>query len=106
MRDALRAAGWGNYSLFLTGEGLLVGYLEMGDFAVAQKRMAGTAVNERWQAEMAPYFEDLDGARPDEGFGGSTRSSTWTDRLDWPSRARTLPRAAPGPEPDESCCWR
>jgi L-rhamnose mutarotase len=30
--------------------------------------MAGTAVNEHWQAEMAPYFEDLDGARPDEGF--------------------------------------
>jgi L-rhamnose mutarotase len=68
MRDALRAAGWGNYSLFLTGEGLLVGYLETGDFDAAQKRMAGTAVNGRWQAEMAPYFEDLDGARPDEGF--------------------------------------
>ena len=30
--------------------------------------MAGTAVNERWQAEMAPYFEDAGGARPDEGF--------------------------------------
>ena len=68
MRDALRAAGWGNYSLFLTGEGLLVGYLETDDFAAAQKRMAGTAVNERWQAEMAPYFEDAAGARPDEGF--------------------------------------
>ena len=68
MRDALRSAGWGNYSLFLTGEGLLVGYLETGDFAAAQKRMAGTAVNERWQAEMAPYFEDVEGARPDEGF--------------------------------------
>ena len=39
-----------------------------GSAAQAQKRMAGTAVNERWQAEMAPYFEDLDGARPDEGF--------------------------------------
>ena len=68
MRDALRSAGWGNYSLFLTGEGLLVGYLETDDFAAAQKRMAGTAVNERWQAEMAPYFEDVEGARPDEGF--------------------------------------
>jgi L-rhamnose mutarotase len=68
MRDALRDAGWRNYSLFLTADGLLVGYLETGDFAKAQQRMAETAVNERWQAEMAPYFEDLDGGRPDEGF--------------------------------------
>ena len=22
----------------------------------------------RWQAEMAPFFADLDGQRPDEGF--------------------------------------
>jgi len=68
MLDALREAGWGNYSLFLTEDGLLVGYLETGDFVSAQQRMAVTAVNERWQAEMAPYFADLDGARPDEGF--------------------------------------
>ena len=68
MRNALRAAGWANYSLFLTDEGLLVGYLETDDYAAAQQRMAGTAVNERWQAEMAPYFTDLDGVRPDQGF--------------------------------------
>ena len=68
--DARRAAaaGWGNYSLFLTGDGLLVGYLETDDYAAAQQRMAGTAVNDRWQAEMAPYFADLGGLRPDEGF--------------------------------------
>jgi L-rhamnose mutarotase len=29
--------------------------------------MARTEVNARWQAEMAQYFEDLDG-RPDEGM--------------------------------------
>jgi len=29
--------------------------------------MAGTDVNARWQAEMAPYFAELEG-RPDEGF--------------------------------------
>jgi L-rhamnose mutarotase len=68
MRDALRSAGWGSYSLFLTPGGLLVGYLETGDFAAAQKAMAGTAVNGRWQAEMAPCFEDPGGSRPDEGF--------------------------------------
>ena len=32
MRDALREAGWGNYSLFLRDDGLLVGYLETEDF--------------------------------------------------------------------------
>src|SRR6516165_10878546 len=47
MLDALRQAGWSNYSLFLTGDGLLVGYLETEDFASAQQRMAVTAVNER-----------------------------------------------------------
>jgi L-rhamnose mutarotase len=65
MLDALREAGWHNYSLFLREDGLLVGYLETADFEAARKAMAGTEVNARWQAEMAPYFEALDG-RPDE----------------------------------------
>jgi L-rhamnose mutarotase len=30
--------------------------------------MAATEVNERWQAEMGQYFEELEGVRPDEGF--------------------------------------
>jgi L-rhamnose mutarotase len=30
--------------------------------------MAATAVNGRWQAEMAPFFVDLRGRRPDEGL--------------------------------------
>jgi L-rhamnose mutarotase len=25
-------------------------------------------VNERWQREMGPFFEALEGKRPDEGF--------------------------------------
>jgi L-rhamnose mutarotase len=68
MLDALREAGWANYSLFLTDDGLLVGYLETDDYAAAQHRMAGTAVNERWQADMAPFFTDLGGQHPDQGF--------------------------------------
>ena len=68
MLDALRDAGWTNYSLFLTDDGLLVGYLETDDYAAAQQRMAGTEVNERWQADMAPYFTDLGGQAPDRGF--------------------------------------
>ncbi|GGK78277.1 L-rhamnose mutarotase [Planomonospora parontospora subsp. parontospora] len=67
MLDALRQAGWRNYSLFLRPDGLLVGYLETEDFAAARAAMAGTEVNARWQAEMAPFFEALDG-RPDEGM--------------------------------------
>lgn len=65
MRAALSAAGWHNYSLFLREDGLLVGYLETEDFEAAQAAMADTEVNARWQAEMAPYFEALDGVAPD-----------------------------------------
>ena len=68
MRDALRQAGWSNYSLFLTEDGLLVGYLETDDYQAALRRMAETEVNARWQADMAPYFTELDGRPPDQGF--------------------------------------
>jgi L-rhamnose mutarotase len=68
MLAALRTAGWRNYSLFLREDGLLVGYLETEDLAAAQEAMAGTEVNARWQAEMAPFFEDLEGRAPDEGM--------------------------------------
>jgi L-rhamnose mutarotase len=63
MLDALREAGWRNYSLFLREDGLLVGYLETDDFEAAQRAMAATEVNERWQTEMAEFFGD----RADEG---------------------------------------
>ena len=68
MLAALRDAGWGNYSLFLTQDGLLIGYLETVDYQAALDGMARTAVNERWQAEMAPYFAELDGRPHDQGF--------------------------------------
>lgn len=68
MLAALRDAGWGNYSLFLTGDGLLIGYVETDDFGAALSRMAATEVNARWQAEMAAFFEGAGGQRPDEGF--------------------------------------
>jgi L-rhamnose mutarotase len=66
MRQALSAAGWRNYSLFLRDDGLLVGYLECDDFDAALAAMDATAVNRRWQAEMAEFFEELEGRRPDE----------------------------------------
>lgn len=68
MRQALADAGWRNYSLFLRPDGLLVGYLECDDFDAARAAMAGTEVNARWQAEMAPFFVDLGDDRPDEGM--------------------------------------
>lgn len=67
MLRALKAAGWNNYSLFLAGDGLLVGYVECDDFDAARARMALTEVNARWQAEMAALFENP-GLAPDEGF--------------------------------------
>ncbi|MFI9802906.1 L-rhamnose mutarotase [Streptomyces sp. NPDC052301] len=66
MLDALGATGWHNYWLFLREDGLLVGCLETEDFAAAPVGMEATGVNARWQAEMAPFSESLDGARPDE----------------------------------------
>ena len=65
MLAALSASGWRNYSLFLRPDGLLVGYLETEDFAAALAAMAATEVNERWQREMAHYFEGIDGGAPD-----------------------------------------
>ena len=47
MRQALRDAGWRNYSLLLRGDGLLVGYLECEDFAAARAAMDATKVNAR-----------------------------------------------------------
>ena len=66
MRDALQAAGWRNYSLFLREDGLLVGYLETSDFERARAEMAKTEVNRRWQTEMAGFFQDPAGRRADE----------------------------------------
>ena len=57
MLHALRASGWGNYSLFLAADGLLVGYVEVEDFGAALAGMEATDVNARWQADMAPFFE-------------------------------------------------
>jgi L-rhamnose mutarotase len=62
MLDTLRDAGWRNYSLFLGDDGLLVGYVEVDDFEAAQRAMAETEVNDRWQRDMAPFFD----ARADE----------------------------------------
>ena len=68
MRQALSETGWSNYSLFMTEDGLLFGYLETDDFEQAKARMAEREVNARWQADMAPFFEAIGGRRPDESM--------------------------------------
>jgi len=67
MLDALRRNGWHNYSLFVREDGLLFGYFETPDsLQSALEGMAQEEVNARWQEFIAPYFEALDGARPDQ----------------------------------------
>jgi L-rhamnose mutarotase len=57
MRAALRRCGWHNYSLFLDADGTLFGYVETpGTLDDAIAAMQSEPINERWQAEMAPYF--------------------------------------------------
>ena len=61
MRDALRRAGWRDYSLFVDRTtGLVVGTVTTPDFAAAQARMAEEDVNTRWQAAMADWFAPVD----------------------------------------------
>jgi L-rhamnose mutarotase len=67
MQDALRETGWRNYSLFLSDDGLLVGYLETDDFQAARAGMAAKEVNARWQTQMAEFF-DMGGERADRAM--------------------------------------
>jgi len=65
MLAEIAAAGRRNYSLFLGEGGRLVGYYEVDDDAAAQAYLAASAVATRWEADMARFFEGLDG-RPDQ----------------------------------------
>ncbi|MCC6857857.1 MAG: L-rhamnose mutarotase [Bryobacterales bacterium] len=67
MQEALRETGWHNYSLFLRDDGLLVGYVETPDFQAALDGMARKEVNERWQKQMAEFF-DLGGEHADRAM--------------------------------------
>jgi L-rhamnose mutarotase len=65
MLEALLAAGARNYSIFLRGVDLFA-YLEVDDFAAFRAAMAGTEVNDRWQADMAALIDPL--TDPATGF--------------------------------------
>ena len=68
MLQALRETGWKNYSIFMRDDGMLVGYFETEDLEAARAGMAQREVNERWQKDMAPFFENLAGRHADESM--------------------------------------
>ncbi len=68
MLQALRETGWKNYSIFMRDDGLLVGYFETEDLEAARAGMAQREVNRRWQQDMAPFFEQLEGRHADESM--------------------------------------
>jgi L-rhamnose mutarotase len=68
MIDALRQAGWHNYSLFLREDGLLVGYLETPSFSQALLKMKEQPINEQWQRDMMPFFESIDSGLADDNM--------------------------------------
>jgi L-rhamnose mutarotase len=88
MLEALAATGWHNYSLFLREDGLLIGYFETPDPQTAIDGMDATEVNARWQREMAEFFVDLDGARPDTGFRRLAEVFHLEDQLEETNRPR------------------
>lgn len=65
MLAEIAASGRRNYSLFLGAEGRLIGYYETYDDAASQAYLAASPIATAWEAEMAPYFDGLDG-RPDQ----------------------------------------
>ncbi|MDQ1124336.1 L-rhamnose mutarotase [Microbacterium trichothecenolyticum] len=66
MLAEIAAAGRRNYSLFLDrGTSTLFGYYETDDDAAARAHLAASPIAADWEAEMAPFFDGLDG-RPDQ----------------------------------------
>ena len=66
MLDALGAAGWRNYSLFLSDDGTLIGYVEADDLDTIQRAIQASPVNDRWQESVAALFA-TEGA-PDQAW--------------------------------------
>jgi len=61
MLHALKQTGWERYSLFARPDGLIVGYLEAEDLGAAQRAIAATEANTRWQRDMRRFFVSVDG---------------------------------------------
>lgn len=61
MLREIAAAGRRNYSLFLGGDGRILGYYETDDDAAAQAYLAASSVATAWEIEMAPFFIGVEG---------------------------------------------
>lgn len=92
MLEALRDAGWRDYSLFLGEDGVLVGVFTADDRELAQARMAASEINARWQREMSALF--VGEGNPDEGFTYLPEIFALDDQLE----AAGLPTGAQGGE--------
>jgi len=88
MLEAIRDAGRREYSLFLRGDGLLVGYYETDDDAASAAALAADPRTARWEEAMAPFFVSLDGGRADQGAPQLPEVFNLADQLD----AAGLPR--------------
>ncbi len=65
MLDAIRDSGRRNYSLFLRGDGLLIGYYETDDDTASQAALARDPRTAKWEERMSPFFIGA-GDRPDQ----------------------------------------
>lgn len=68
MLYALSNAGWHNYSLFLTPEAQVIGYLETEDFEASVAAMQSLEINEKWQKTMARFFINTEDRPPDQAM--------------------------------------
>lgn len=81
MLAEIAASGRRNYSLFLDAERSRVfGVYDVDDDAAAQTYLDRSPVAQRWEAQMAPFFLDLDD-RADRGAKRLPEIFTLSDQL-------------------------
>lgn len=66
MLRALEQAGWENYRLYVSPNGLLVGTATIDSLQSATARMQEYDINEKWQQHMSQFFVAADS--PDQTF--------------------------------------
>ena len=81
MLREIEASGRRNYSIFLSDDGLLIGYFETDDLAASEAYLAASPVAAEWEAKMAPFFESL-GGRADQAFTRIPEIFNLDDQLD------------------------
>ena len=81
MLRAIEASGRTNYSLFLRGDGLLIGYYETDDDAASARSLAENPDTAEWESAAAGFFEALPGTRPDQGAPQLTEVFHLEDQL-------------------------